>query len=164
MQVSATSQRTFSASFFTTQAQIPFKHDGVAAETQQTEVVAKTESAKIVLGYDLADMTSDDMLGLAKSFYNEGNMRDFLSLAVYSARAALEDHPDPYVTRTWTTPRNKNGTFNLLSEIQATPKYSTGSSVLDAENEDDREHLLKTLLSLPEIIATIEQTSIKIKA
>ena len=131
--------------------------------TQQTEVVVKTGSVKISSGYDLTNMTSEGMLSLAKSFYEKGNIQDFLSLAVYSARAALEDHPDPYVTRTWTTPRNENGTFNLLAEIQATPKYSTGSSVSDAQNKDDRKHLLNTLLSLPVQTTTIEWSSINIK-
>jgi hypothetical protein len=162
MQISAISQQTYRASFLKTQEQISTERDSNIAKTQQTEVVVKTGSVKISSGYDLTNMTSEDMLGLAKSFHEEGNIQDFLSLAVYSARAALEDHPDKYVARTWTTPRNENGTFNLLAEIQATPKYSTGSPVLDAENEDDRKHLLNTLLSLPVQKTSIEWSSINI--
>lgn len=160
MQLSVISQQTQSDPFFKTQNRVSAKQESNAAESQQGTFVAKTKSVNDSSGYDLTNMTSGDMLDLAKSFYREGNSQDFLSLAVYSARAALEDHPDSNVAKTWTTPRNKNGTFDLLAEIQATPKYSTGSSDLDSENEADRKHLLNTLLSLPSQTATIKQSSI----
>lgn len=163
MQISDISRQIHSASFFKAQDHILTKQGSNVVGGQRTEVAEKTESLKTSSAYDLADMTSEDMLGLAKSFYEEGNSQDFLCLAVYSARAALEEHPDLNVSRTWTTPRNENGSFDLLAEIQATPKYSSGSPYLDAENEADREHLLNTLLSLPIQTITIGQSSINIK-
>ncbi|WP_022667222.1 hypothetical protein [Desulfospira joergensenii] len=162
MQTSIFSGQTYRNSIFTLQDQVSTQRANSIGDAQQTEVIVETKSVKITSGYDLTNMTSGDMLGLAKSFYEEGNTQDFLSLTVFSARAALEDHPDAYVTKTWTTPRNKNGTFNLLAEIQATPKYATGSPELDAENKVDREHLLNTLLSLPVQTTIIEQSSINI--
>ena len=80
MHVSAISQQTYSASFFKTHDQASTEQDSNVAETQQIEVVAQTESVKISSGYDLTDMTSKDMLGLAKSFYEEGNTQDCLRL------------------------------------------------------------------------------------
>lgn len=162
MQTSTISQHTYSAPYGNAQGRIQTKQEGTRAETQHIKVTSRTQSVIITSEYDLTNMTSEDMLSLARSFYEEGNKQDFLSMAVYSARAALEDHPDPFVAHTWTTPRNENGTFNVLAEIQATPKYATGSSHFDAENKADREHLLHTLLTLPSRSTTIAQSSMHI--
>lgn len=163
MQSSAISRQTYGGSFFTApdQGSIPRQANHMA-DMKKTDVTVEKESVKISTGYDFTQMTSGEMLDLAKSFYEDGNTQDFLSMAVFSARAALEDHPDPYVAKTWTSPRNENGTFNLLAELQATPESSTGSPDLDAENKADREHLLNTLLSLPAQTTTMEHTSIHI--
>lgn len=164
MQISSHFGQPYSASYFEKNARALMDQEDNTDSVQQIEVTAETTSVKITSGHDLTRMSSADMLTLASSFHEQGNIQDFLSLAVFSARAALEDHPDPYVHQTWTTPRNEDGTFNLLAEIQAEPKNRTGSLELDAQNKAEREHLLNTLLSLSAKTITMEHTTINIKA
>ena len=164
MRIPSHSHQPYSASYFKASPRALKDQESDAGKAQQIEVTAETTSVKITSGHDLTRMSSADMLGLASSFHEQGNIQDFLTLAVLSANAALEDHPDPYVRQTWTTPRNEDGTFNLLAELQAEPKNSTGSLELDAENKAAREHLLNTILSLSAKTVTVEQTNINIKA
>lgn len=161
MQIPSHFRQPHSASYFKKNAREPMDQENNTGRAQQIEVTAETTSAKITSGHDLTRMSSADMLGLASSFHEQGNIQDFLSLAVFSARAALEDHPDPYVRQTWTTPRNEDGTFNLLAELQAEPKNRTGSFELDAQNKAEREHLLNTLLSLSAKTITPRLRSLK---
>lgn len=163
MQVSNVSQQMYSASAYKKQDHAKIQQDKTGTGPQTAEVISSTVSAEIRSGYDLTRMTSQDMLALANSFHKEGNIRDFLTLAVFSARAALEDHPDPAVRHTWVTPRNKDGTFNLLAEIQAPKPYSTGSPEFDKKQQENHQHLLDTLLALPAGITKIERSTIGIK-
>jgi hypothetical protein len=164
MQVSNISQQAYGSSVYEKQVLGKVKQDKNTIEPQKTQITARTKSLEISSEYDLTNMTSDEMLGLAASFFDEGNIRDFMTLAAFSARAAFEDHPDPSVKHTWQTPRNNNGTFDLLAEVQAPNTYSTGSSMLDEERQTNYQRLLDTLLSLPVRSAKIEKSSIDIKS
>jgi len=164
MQIPSHFGQPYRASYFGENARALMDQEDNTESVQQIAVTAETTSVKITSGHDLTRMSSADMLALASSFHEQGNIQDFLSLTVFSARAALEDSPDQYVHQTWTTPRNEDGTFNLLAELQAEPKNKTGSLKLDAQNKADREHLLNTLLSLSAKAITMEHTTINIKA
>ena len=163
MLISNISQQPYDASINKKRNEEGTKQDAGAKAAQTARVEAATESVDIRSGYDLTKMTSDDMLALANSLHNEGNNQAFLTLAVLSARAALEDHPDPLVSHTWVTPRNEDGTFNLLAEIMSPIHVSTGSSEHDKEQLGDLQNLLDSLLSLPDNVIKMESTSIDIK-
>ena len=164
MQIPSHFGHPYRASYSGENARARMDQEDNTGSVRQIEVTAETTSVKITSGHNLTRMSSADMLALASPFHEQGNIQDFLSLAVFSARAALEDHPDPYVRHTWTTPRNEDGSFNLLAELQAEPEIRTGSFELDAQNKAEREHLLNTLLSLSAKTITMEHTVISIKA
>ncbi|WP_320043855.1 hypothetical protein [uncultured Desulfobacter sp.] len=90
MQIPSHFRQPHSASYFKKNAREPMDQENNTGRAQQIEVTAETTSVKITSGHDLTRMSSADMLGLANSFHEQGNIQDFLSLAVFSARAALD--------------------------------------------------------------------------
>jgi len=162
VQISNTSQQPCGTSICKKQDNVNNRRDNPKAAQQAAQVGITRETIEVRAGHDLTQMTSGDMLALASSFHREGNIQDFLTLAVFSAQAALEDHPDELVQHTWQTSRNENGTFNLLAEIQARASNSTGIPEYEDQRQTDRKHLLETLLSIPTSVTKIERTTIDI--
>ncbi len=163
MQVSGSTQQYLGMSAYRRQDNISNNRGTAAAAEQQTAAVSiSSEAAEVCMGHDFTHMSSSDMLAMANSLHREGNIQDFLTMAVFSAQAALEDHPDGAVGRSWNTPRNADGTFDLLAEIQSRTPKSLGVPEYEKERQDDQQHLLATLLAMPKSVIKIETSLIDI--